>query len=247
MKEELQPLDNNTSRIDKLSKIGTAALSSFGPLGAIISKMIDESISSAHQQRIIDFLNELYELYKKQEQEIDNIKKSFEKMLNDNCNTLLFEQSVKAALDTNSNVLHHCYAFYLFNLVNNKQLEDVQHERLLKIISSLSEYELLMLIGYSIPSFVNNISDFHKQYADILFSRVETIKSPEEDIVFNAFREQYIISLEQKGLIERKTEVKGSNLKLSLEKRNPKITRIGKILVNAIYDEDFFKSENKSE
>ena len=240
MDNDLQPLDNNTPRSEKITKLATSILSAFGPVGSVVSTIVNESISAAHQQRIVDFLNELYFLFKQQNEAIEDIQHSFEKMMSDNCNTLLFEQAVKASLETNSNILHHCYAFYIFNNVKEKKLEDVQHERLFKVISSLSEYEIIMLIGYSKPRFIGEESEFDKEFEDILMPRSRTMESPESDVIFNAFYDQYMISLEQKGLLTRKPEIKENNLKFSLKYNPPAITIMGELVVDAIYDEDFF-------
>lgn len=245
MEEALQPLENKTSRSEKYVKLGTAFISSLGHVGNVISTVINESISAAQQSRMIDFVNELLKLYQNQNSEIEEIKKSFEVMLSTASNTLLFELAMKASADTNSNVLHHCYAYYIFNTVKKRKLEDIQHERLFRLIATLSEYELIMLIGYSKPRFIGNESEFDDEYEDIVFPRSRTIGSPEEDIIFNAFFDQYLISLEQKGLITRKIEIKEQNLMFSLKQNPPLITTIGELVVEAIYDEDFMLKNAK--
>lgn len=188
MDNDLQPLDNNTPRSEKITKLATSILSAFGPVGSVVSTIVNESISAAHQQRIVDFLSELYFLFKQQ----------------------------------------------------NEAIEDVQHERLFKVISSLSEYELIMLIGYSKPRFIGEESEFDKEFEDILMPRSRTMGSPESDVIFNAFYDQYMISLEQKSLLIRKPEIKENNLKFSLKYTPPAITIMGELVVDAIYDEDFF-------
>lgn len=246
MGNDLQPIDNNSKRSEKITKLATTIISTFGPIGSIVSTIVNESISSAHEQRIIDFLNELYSLFKKQNKAIGDIQNSFEKMMSDNCNTLVFEQAVKASLETNSTILHHCYAFFIFNNVKEKKLEDVQHERLFRLIASLSEYEIIMLIGYSKPRFIGRDSEFDDEYEDIVFPRSRTIGSPEEDVIFNAFFDQYIISLEQKGLITRRPDIKQNNLKFSIQYTSPQITTIGELVVEAIYDEEFMLKKDET-
>lgn len=243
--KELTPLKSSSSRTEKYIKLGTALVSTLGPIGTVIGTVVNESITTAQQSRMIDFVNELYFLYKDLKTDVVEMKSEFEKMLSDSCNSLLFELAMKASAETNSNKLHHCYAFYIFNTVQNKQLEDVQHERLFRLISSLSEYEVLMLIGYSNPRFIGEESDFDKQYEEILFSKSRTTDASNSDQIFNAFYDQYLISLEQKGLISMPLELKQKRDKLILEKRNPSITTMGQLVVQAIYDEAFFVKENK--
>lgn len=246
MKNKLQPLESQSSRTEKYVKLGTAFISSLPPIGTLISTVINESISSAQQSRMIDFVNELLNLYQKQNKEIEEIKHGFETMLSTACNTLLFELAMKASADTNSNLLHHCYAYYIFNTVKEKALEDIQQERLFRIISSLTEYEIIMLIGYSNPRFIGRDSNFDNKYADIVFPKSRTIGSPKSDVIFNAFFDQYLISLEQKGLITRKPEIQENNLKFSLKYNPPHISTIGELVVEAIYDEDFLLKNNNS-
>lgn len=114
MRDEIKPLDNSSSRTEKYIKLGTALVSSLGPIGTVIGTVINESISAAQQSRMIDFVNELYFLYKKLNKDVQDLKIDFEKMLSDSCNTLLFELAMKASAETNSNKLHHCYAYYIF-------------------------------------------------------------------------------------------------------------------------------------
>jgi len=239
MDNELQPLENKSSRTEKYVKLGAAFISSLNPIGTVISTVINESISSAQQSRMVDFVNELLKLYQQQNKEIEEIKKEFETMVTTAEKTLFFELAMKASAESNSNILHHCYAYYIFNTVKAKKLEDVQHERLFRLISSLSEYEIIMLIGYRNPRFIGRDSEFDDEYEEIVFPRTRTMGSPESDVIFNAFFDQYVISLEQKGLISRKTEIKEKNLKFTLQYTPWHITTIGELVVDAVYDENF--------
>lgn len=245
MDKELMSLNTSSSKMEKYIKLGSALVSSIGPLGTVIGTIINESITSAQQSRMIDFVNELYFLYRDLKKDITNLKSDFEKMLSDSCNTLLFELAMKASAETNSNILHHSYAFYIFNTVQNQQLEDVQHERLFRIISSLSEYEILMLIGYSEQGSLFNASDFDKQYEDIIFEKSRTFGASDSEKIFNAFYDQYNVSLEQKGLISTPIELNQKNKKVVIEKKRPVITAMGQLVVQTIYDEEFFMKEFK--
>ena len=236
---ELQPLDCKSSRAEKYVKLGTAFVSSLGPIGTLIGTIIDDSISSAQQSRIIDFANELYALYQKQNSELQNLKEMFERLLSDNANTLLFEVAAKAAINTNSNMLHHCYAYYIFNNLNNKSMDNIQREKLLRVISELNEYEIIHLINFSIPSYLGEQDSFFTHHEEILMRHSVYVGAPDEDIEFNAFYDQYNVTLEQKGLVFGTPEVK--NGKIDFDKKKYKITQFGRLVVEAIYDEDFFR------
>ena len=43
MDNDLQPLDNNTPRSEKITKLATSILSAFGPGGSVVSTIVNES------------------------------------------------------------------------------------------------------------------------------------------------------------------------------------------------------------
>ena len=239
MANEPEPLNTESSKVEKYIKLGTAFVSSLGPIGTLIRTIIDDSISPAQQSRIIDFANELYALYQKQNSDLQNLREMFEKMLSDNTTTLLFELAAKASVNTNSTLLHHCYAYYIFNNLNNKSMNDIQREKLLRVISELNKYEIIHLINFSIPSYLGEEDSFFSHHEEILMRHSTYIGAPDEDIKFNAFYDQYNVTLEQKGLVFGTPEVK--NGKIDFDKKKYKITQFGRLVVEAIYDEDFFE------
>ena len=147
MKNEIQPLTLESSKLEKYVKLGTAIMSSTGPIGSIISTIINDSICAAQNSRMVDFVNELYFLFQKQNKGLENIKEKFEKLFSNSAHTLLFELCVKASVETNSNTLHHCYAYFIFNAIANKTLEESRNEKLLRTLFELTEEEIIHLIN----------------------------------------------------------------------------------------------------
>ena len=212
-------------------------MSSTGPIGSVISTIINDSICAAQNSRMVDFVNELYFLFQKQNKGLENIKEKFEKLFSNSAHTLLFELCVKASVETNSNTLHHCYAYFIFNAIANKTLEESRNEKLLRTLFELTEEEIIHLINFSQSKTLFNSSDFDYKYEEIIMPKSQTVHIPENDI-HNAFRDQYILTLEQKGLITIALKYNGT--KLPISNKDVNITDYGSLLVDAIYDEDFF-------
>ena len=80
-------------------------------------------------------------------------------------------------------------------------------------------------------------TEFNNKYEEILLPKSQTDHIPKNDI-HNAFREQYIVTLEQKGLAT--IALKHNGTKLPVSNKDVNITDYGSLLVDAIYDEDFF-------
>ncbi len=241
MEKSLQPLENNTTRTEKYVKLGAAFISTLSPIGSVISTVINESISSAQQSRMIDFVNELLKLYQEQNREIEEIKKAFETMVSTAGNTLLFELAMKASANTNSNMLHHCYAYIIFNSIENKSLEDSRNEKLLRTLSELTEEEIIHLINFSQSKGMFTSSEFDKKYEEIIMPKSRSDRLLENEI-HNAFRNEYILTLEQKGLV---TILKRLDGNYPINFNDVRITDYGYLIIKAIYDENFFGKINK--
>ncbi len=175
--------------------------------------------------------------------DVDSLKQKLECIKSNKGQYLLLELTFQEAVETDSTILHHCYAYYVFHNLENKTLDDIQREKIIKIISELNEYEIIHLLNFLFPSFMGNTSDFFERYEAVLMRRPNYIGSPEEDVEFNAFFNQYRTTLEQKGLIVGVPQVKNGTMNFDDKKYS--ITPFGEIVANAIYDDDFFgKNEN---
>lgn len=241
MEKELVPLNQSSSKLEKYVKLGTALISSAGPIGATIATVINDSICAAQNSRMVDFVNELYFLFQEQNKEIENIKTKFEMLFSNSASTLLFELCEKASVQTNSNTLHHCYAYFIFNSIENKTLEDSRNEKLLQTLSELKEEEIIYLINFTQHKALGCSSEFDDKYKEIIMPKSRTDHIPENEI-HNAFRDEYILTLEQKGLIT--IIMKNNGTKLPISNNDVHITDYGKLLVEAIYDENFFGKLN---
>ena len=79
-----------------------------------------------------------------------------------------------------------------------------------------------------------------KKYEDIIMPKSRTDHVLENEI-HNAFRNEYILTLEQKGLI---TIIKRLDANYPINTNDVRITDYGNLLVEAIYDEEFFGKIN---
>lgn len=158
-------------------------------------------------------------------------------MKTDKNNLLLFELSARYSMETNSNIKHHCYAEFIFNTIENKKLEDSRNEKLLRTLSELTEEEIILLISFSQPKVLGYTSEFDEKYEEIIMPKSRADHIPENDI-HNAFRDEYILTLDQKGLIT--VALKNNGTKLPISTKDISITDYGSLLVESIYDEDFF-------
>lgn len=140
-------------------------------------------------------------------------------------------------METNSNIKHHCYAEFIFNTIENKKLEDSRNEKLLRTLSELTEEEIILLISFSQPKVLGYTSEFDEKYEEIIMPKSRADHIPENDI-HNAFRDEYILTLDQKGLIT--VALKNNGTKLPISTKDISITDYGSLLVESIYDEDFF-------
>ena len=219
-------------------------MSSVGPIGAVIGTIINESISAAQSSRIVDFVNELYFLFQEQNKEIESIKTKFENIFSNSGNTLLFELCAKASSETNSKVLHHCYAYFIFDIIKNKTTEGSRSEKLLQTLSELKEEEIILLIHFNQSNALFNASEFDDRYEEIIMPKSQFDHTPENDI-HNTFRDEYILTLEQKGLVT--IILKNNGTKLPISNNDVHITDYGRLLVESIYDEAFFGKTNRGE
>lgn len=235
-------LDSNSSdkKITLWKNFTNEVLSKMLPVGAsFITDVIFSFVPNQREDRIIDFLKELSNQFNIYQQKVDKIKTWIDSVKENKCQLHLLELGFQSAVETDSKFLHHCYAYYIFNNINNKSLDDIQREKILKVISELNEYEVIHLLNFLYPSYIGNASDFFNKFEAILMPHERYIGAPEEDQEFNAFFDYYKISLEQKGLIIGKPEVK--NGKINLDKKKYSITAFGRIVAEAINDEDFFE------
>lgn len=232
IEKKIESIKNNST--DKVVFVLKSLFGLIPNVGSIAAELISWIIPNQRIDRICDFIEQL-------SIKVEKLEKSqnlwIEKLKNDKNNLLLFELSARCSMATNSNIKHHCYADFVFNAVENKKLEDSRYEKLLRTLSELTEEEVIHLINFSQPKVLGYSSEFDKKYEEIIMPKSRTDHIPEND-VHNAFRDEYILTLEQKGLIT--ITLKHNGTKLPISTRDITITSYGSLLVESIYDEDFF-------
>lgn len=107
----------------------------------------------------------------------------------------------------------------------------------MRTLSELTEEEVILLISFSQPKVLGHFSEFDEKYGEIIMPKSKTDHILENDI-HNAFRDEYILTLEQKGLIN--IALKNNGTKLPISTKDIIITDYGSLLVESIYDEEFF-------
>ena len=81
-------------------------------------------------------------------------------------------------MQTDSEIKHHGYTFYIFNIIENSSISDIQKGQVLRSISLLNETEILLLIYLGHDRFCFEKSDFHKKYAEYI-DRHSLLQFPE--------------------------------------------------------------------
>lgn len=230
--EERSSLKSNST--DLLVSLLKAILGVIPYGGSAASEITSWLIPNQRLDRICDFIEHLATQIEK----LENIQNEWiEKLGNSKSNLLLFELATIYSMETNSNILHHCYAYLIFNAIENKTLEDSRNEKLLRTLSELTEEEVVHLINFAQSKGVFYSSEFDEKYEGIIMPKSQTGHISENDI-HNTFRDAYIVTLEQKGLITIGMKYNGT--KLPIANNDVQITDYGSLLVEAIYDENFF-------
>lgn len=234
-------LNSNTSdkKVAIWKNITNEVLSKMIPIGAsFITDVVFSFIPNQREDRIIDFLKELSAQFDRYQEKVDKLENWITLIKGNKGQLHLLELGFQSAAETDSTFLHHCYAYYIFNNINNKSMDEIQREKILKVITELNEYEIVHLLDFLYPSYIGNVSDFFKKFKNILMPRERYLGASAEAQEFNAFFDYYRTSLEQKGLIIGKPEVKNGNI--SFDKKKYSITPFGEIVAEAINDEEFF-------
>ena len=206
---------------DKIASLLKGFLGGIPYVGSMANEIVSWLIPNQRMDRVCNFIKQLASQVTKLE---DYQKTWIEKLKNSKNDLLLFELAVRYSLETNSAIKHHCYAYYVFNTIQNKKYKDIQHEKILRTLAELTEEEILQLIRINSPK---EAFDFSKDLGN------KTSK---------AFYEEYMMTLDQKGLISIAMKYSGSKLPLDKNGDDITITDYGCVVLDAIYDEDFFFS-----
>lgn len=240
--------DLQTNSRDYLVSILKSLVGAIPYAGTLASEIIGNSIPKQRMDRIANYLIELSNRVETLE---NNHLKWLENLKQSKSNLLIFELAVKYALETNYQIMYNSYASVVFNAVKNNDQESIINEKILRSISELSGEEIIWLIWFSEPAVLFGETQFYKKFSDILKPHSRSTGNSEKDRLHNALQDQYILNLYGKGLLYRKNAgVAKGTLSISSGDKAPElkdfsITPYGKIVVNALYNEEFFGKNTK--
>lgn len=182
--------------------------------------------------RVIEVIKELNSIVEENSKKINNIEELLSKIHSSKANLLLFEQAIRYSAQTESLIKHHSYAYFIFNLLLEKEYDEVEKEYILKTISELNEIEILLIIALENIELTLNESSFYDKYGKFIQRKSECESQEEKD--FNSLQDAYFCDLVIKGIAEGTGSGQGIH--------NFGITRFGTIVCRAIYDERFFNT-----
>ena len=186
--------ENKKDKFFEITKSFITTACSFIPfIGTGVAEVINYFITDNRRERVINFIKELSDCVVSQKKQIMELQQWLETIKTDKKSSLLFENAIFYSMQTESEIKHHCYAFYVFNAIGNSNITDIQKEHVLKSISLLNESEILLLIylGQDIALFKE--SDFHKKYAEYIDRH--SACGNEDDKIFNAMQDSYLNNL----------------------------------------------------
>lgn len=233
--KELKQLDTNSTDYVVSGLKSLAGAIPFG--GTFVGEILGNVIPHQRIDRIADFLKQLSSKVEQLEKNsyiwLDELKKSKD-------NVFLYELALRYSLETNSETLHNCFASVIFSSIQNKDSDILKNERIMKSISELNEAEIIWLIWFARPHGLFNQTEFEKKYSDILLPPTSS-SGREEDKIYNAMKMQYISNLTEKGLLYRRNVRIGSPGYIT-NLSDLSITKYGAIIVDALYDPDYYGS-----
>lgn len=234
MSFEKESLDE--SKEDKILEIVkssiTTACSCIPFVGTGIAEVINYFIPYNRRERVVNFIKELSDYVVSQKKQIMELQQWVEKIKTDKNSSLLFENAIVYSMQTESEIKHHCYAFYVFNAIENSSIPDIQKKQVLKSISLLNETEILLLIYLGQDGALFKDSDFHKKYADYIDRH--SACGDEDDRIFNAMQDSYLNNLVVYGIAAAKDD----------PKRGPSsfyLLPYGHIVYDAVFDDEYFR------
>ena len=221
---------------DKLLEITKSTITTacnFIPfIGTGITEVINYFIPDNRRERVVDFIKQLADYVSKHDKQIMELQQWLEKIKTDKKSALLFETAIFYSMQTESQMKHHCYAFYVFNAIENSSISDIQKEHVLRTISLLNETEILLLIYLGQDGALFEDSDFHKKYADYIDRHSSC--GDEDDKIFNAMQDSYLNNLVAYGISAAKDDPKKGSSSFYL-------LPYGHIVYDAVFDEEYFR------
>ena len=229
---DINTLDSN--RTDKNVTLLKVFISSLlpGAAGNLLSEIVGTLIPNQQMERVGDFIKELNKEVEENAKKIKNIEELLSKIYSSKANLLLFEQAIRYSAQTESLIKHHSYAYFIFNLIAEKEYDEIEKEYILKTISELNEIEILLIITLENIDLILDESTFYDKYGKFIQRQSDFGCLEEKD--FNSLQDAYFCDLVIKGIAVGTGAGEGIH--------NYGITSFGAIIYNAIYDETFFNT-----
>lgn len=229
----IQDLDEN--RTDKSLSITQSIINTacgFIPcIGTGVAEFINHFIPDSRRDRIVSVIKELAIIVESQGKDIEELKMWIENIKASKMSSLLFETALLNSIKTESKIKFHCYAYYIYSIIDNTDFEDTQKEALLQTIEKLNEYEILHIIYLGHEKYLFQESEFHKKYGHYVDRH--TACGTDEDKRFNAMQDSYLNNLVVYGIATCTGDPKRGNSSFSL-------LPYGKLVFESLFDESFF-------
>jgi len=222
--------------IDTFVGFTKAGLSLIPIAGPFISEIIGNIIPNQRFERVAKYLETL-------KSKLDSVEDQniILQLTTDRNMLLLFENTIKHSSETNSEEKYDYYSEFIINALQDKTTEQIQRERILKIISELNEIEIVLLIYFSLRPTIGMNNSFIESKKDLLFPHQRTMNEPVENGYSHDFKQQYIENLERHKLLRSKVEI-DRNTKMplvdvfsgQLKRSSSDITILGDLVVRFI-------------
>jgi len=228
-------MDLGVKKVDYLVSTLKAATGVIPCVGSILSEIIGITIPNQRIDRVEKYLKILSDKLEKNSFD-------FKAKIKENKNLLLlFEESIIYSAQTTSEKKYEWYSEFIISSIKENGVENIQQQRMLKILSELNENEVIILIFYSLNPTIGMKNKFIEEHSDIIIRGSNEMGLPAMKYVDNEFHDLYKKNLEQYGLIKRRPEVHRELNTIIIDKASgeikqsiPQITMLGKLVVNFI-------------
>ena len=231
--------DIDKNKNDTINEITAKAINSacsFIPfVGTSISEFITSFIPDNRIERIVSFIKELSNVIEEHGNSIDKLTLWMDNLKSNKMKSFLFETVLLDSMKTESKIKWHCYAYYVFSIINEDKIQESQNEALLHTIEQLNEIEILHIIYLGYEKFLPNESEFHKNYGVYIDRRSEF--GTDEDRKFNAMQDSYLNSILVKGITTCIGDPKKGNSSFEL-------LPYGELIFQTIFDEKYFLKQS---
>ncbi|MDV6316537.1 hypothetical protein [Idiomarina sp. HP20-50] len=192
--DELKPSSNDYTVSGLKSVLGAVPVA-----GSLLSEIAGTVIPNQRVDRIADFARKL-------ELRVSHLEHSFfEREIKNEEFTDLVEESLRQAARATTDDRREYLASLLATSLNSKDIEYAESHHLLRILSELSDIEVIWLRFYSNPS-LGGDDEFRDLHKDVLGPVEAALGSDQNEIDKEALQKSYKAHLERLGLISGKVK-----------------------------------------